>query len=183
MVFGRSVLLWPADLDRRPASTTSGTAAGHAYPPLPLIQCVRSPLRHRAVRPAPQKGIRGGIRSSVHRGRYRQRRSRPPCRPVRVGPTGSPPPEQQPFIWTTTPWCCRPRPHKQAPRRHRLLPTHGGRRGSMYAAGRIPGSFFRREGRLFEGAILTCRLIDRPLRPCFVKGLRNRSRWSSPSWR
>ncbi|HEX6757571.1 MAG TPA: polyribonucleotide nucleotidyltransferase [Propionibacteriaceae bacterium] len=43
----------------------------------------------------------------------------------------------------------------------------------MYAAGRIPGSFFRREGRPSEGAILTCRLIDRPLRPCFVKGLRN----------
>ncbi|MDX6320292.1 MAG: polyribonucleotide nucleotidyltransferase [Propionibacteriaceae bacterium] len=43
----------------------------------------------------------------------------------------------------------------------------------MYAAGRIPGSFFRREGRPSEAAILTCRLIDRPLRPCFVKGLRN----------
>ncbi len=43
----------------------------------------------------------------------------------------------------------------------------------MYAAGRIPGSFFRREGRPGEGAILTARLIDRPLRPCFVKGLRN----------
>ncbi|GAB3623782.1 polyribonucleotide nucleotidyltransferase [Mariniluteicoccus endophyticus] len=43
----------------------------------------------------------------------------------------------------------------------------------MYAAGRIPGSFFRREGRPSEGAILTCRLIDRPLRPAFVKGLRN----------
>src|SRR4051812_17147257 len=43
----------------------------------------------------------------------------------------------------------------------------------MYAVGRIPGSFFRREGRPSEGAILTCRLIDRPLRPCFVKGLRN----------
>ena len=43
----------------------------------------------------------------------------------------------------------------------------------MYAAGRIPGSFFRREGRPSEDAILTCRLIDRPLRPLFVKGLRN----------
>src|SRR5215510_5697363 len=38
----------------------------------------------------------------------------------------------------------------------------------MYAAGRIPGSFFRREGRPSEDAILTCRLIDRPLRPSFV---------------
>ena len=43
----------------------------------------------------------------------------------------------------------------------------------MYAAGKIPGSFFRREGRPGEGAILACRLIDRPLRPAFVKGLRN----------
>jgi polyribonucleotide nucleotidyltransferase len=43
----------------------------------------------------------------------------------------------------------------------------------MYAAGRIPGSFFRREGRPGEAAILACRLCDRPLRPCFVKGLRN----------
>jgi polyribonucleotide nucleotidyltransferase len=37
----------------------------------------------------------------------------------------------------------------------------------MYAVGRIPGSFFRREGRPSEDAILTCRLIDRPLRPAF----------------
>ena len=43
----------------------------------------------------------------------------------------------------------------------------------MYAAGKIPGSFFRREGRPSEEAILTCRLIDRPLRPSFIKGLRN----------
>jgi len=43
----------------------------------------------------------------------------------------------------------------------------------MYAAGRIPGSFFRREGRPSTDAILTCRLIDRPLRPSFVEGLRN----------
>jgi len=43
----------------------------------------------------------------------------------------------------------------------------------MYAVGRIPGSFFRREGRPSEDAILTCRLIDRPLRPSFIKGLRN----------
>ena len=43
----------------------------------------------------------------------------------------------------------------------------------MYSIGRIPGSFFRREGRPTEDAILTCRLIDRPLRPSFVNGLRN----------
>ena len=42
-----------------------------------------------------------------------------------------------------------------------------------YAAGKIPGSFFRREGRPSTEAILVCRLIDRPLRPSFVEGLRN----------
>ncbi|GAB3906357.1 polyribonucleotide nucleotidyltransferase [Kibdelosporangium lantanae] len=43
----------------------------------------------------------------------------------------------------------------------------------MYAVGRIPGAFFRREGRPSTDAILACRLIDRPLRPSFVDGLRN----------
>ena len=43
----------------------------------------------------------------------------------------------------------------------------------MYAVGRIPGSFFRREGRPSEDAILTCRLIDRPLRPSFGTGTRD----------
>lgn len=43
----------------------------------------------------------------------------------------------------------------------------------MYAGGRIPGSFFRREGRPGEEAILTARLTDRPLRPLFAKDLRN----------
>ena len=44
----------------------------------------------------------------------------------------------------------------------------------MYAAGRIPGSFFRREGKAPDQAILTCRLIDRPLRPCFPDGFDRR---------
>jgi polyribonucleotide nucleotidyltransferase len=43
----------------------------------------------------------------------------------------------------------------------------------MYAVGKIPGSFFRREGRPSETAILTCRLIDRPLRPTFRDGFRD----------
>ncbi len=42
-----------------------------------------------------------------------------------------------------------------------------------YAAGRIPGGFFRREGRPSEKAVLTCRLIDRPIRPLFPKGFAN----------
>jgi polyribonucleotide nucleotidyltransferase len=43
----------------------------------------------------------------------------------------------------------------------------------MYAAGKIPGGFFKREGRPSEQAILTCRLVDRPMRPTFADGLRN----------
>src|SRR5690625_1226006 len=43
----------------------------------------------------------------------------------------------------------------------------------QYAAGKIPGSFFRREGRPSTDAILACRLIDRPLRPSFASGIRN----------
>src|SRR5437588_13030438 len=43
----------------------------------------------------------------------------------------------------------------------------------MYAAGKIPGSFFRREGRATDQAILTCALIGRPLRPSFPEGFRN----------
>ena len=43
----------------------------------------------------------------------------------------------------------------------------------MYAAGKIPGGFIKREGRASEHAILACRLADRPLRPLFPKGYRN----------
>ena len=50
-----------------------------------------------------------------------------------------------------------------------------------YAAGKIPGSFFRREGRPSQQAILTCRLIDRPLRPAFPDGFRNETQIGSPS--
>ncbi len=46
-------------------------------------------------------------------------------------------------------------------------------REMMYAAGRIPGGFFKREGRPSEKEILSCRLIDRPLRPLFPKGMKN----------
>src|SRR3954453_17063120 len=54
-----------------------------------------------------------------------------------------------------------------------FFPLTEGAKGRMYAAGKIPGSFFRREARPSEDAILTCRLTDRPLRPSFAKGLRN----------
>jgi polyribonucleotide nucleotidyltransferase len=46
-------------------------------------------------------------------------------------------------------------------------------RESNYAAGRIPGNYFRREGRPTEKEVLTCRLIDRPCRPLFAEGYRN----------
>ncbi|MEJ7755055.1 MAG: hypothetical protein WKF83_00850 [Nocardioidaceae bacterium] len=75
---------------------------------------------------------------------------------------------------TTTPCCCRPRPPASKPKDHfDFFPLTIDVEERMYAAGRIPGSFFRREGRPSEDAILTCRLIDRPLRPTFAKGLRN----------
>src|SRR5215218_9360485 len=45
-------------------------------------------------------------------------------------------------------------------------------RESMYSAGRIPGNYFRREGRPSEKEVLTCRLIDRPIRPLFPDGYR-----------
>ena len=54
-----------------------------------------------------------------------------------------------------------------------FLPLSGEVEEKLYAAGRIPGSFFRREGRPSEVAILNARLIDRPLRPLFPKTLRN----------
>ena len=52
----------------------------------------------------------------------------------------------------------------------------------MYAAGKIPGSFFRREGRPSETAILTARLIDRPLRPTFREGYRDEVQVIVTSW-
>src|SRR3984893_15328409 len=54
-----------------------------------------------------------------------------------------------------------------------FFPLTGDMEERMSAAGKIPGSFFRREGRPSDAAILTCRLIDRPLRPSFAEGNRN----------
>ena len=62
---------------------------------------------------------------------------------------------------------------KSPKRAFRLLPADGRRRGAHVRRRAHPGSFFRREGRPSTDAILTCRLIDRPLRPSFVDGLRN----------
>ena len=53
----------------------------------------------------------------------------------------------------------------------------------MYAVGRIPGGYLKREGRPSEKAILTSRVIDRPIRPLFPKDLRNDVTSTSPLWR
>ena len=75
---------------------------------------------------------------------------------------------------TRRPCCCRRPPPASTPKEHfDFFPLTVDVEERMYAAGRIPGSFFRREGRPSTDAILTCRLIDRPLRPSFVDGLRN----------
>ena len=50
----------------------------------------------------------------------------------------------------------------------------------MYAAGKIPGGFFKREGRPTERAILTARMIDRPIRPLWPKGYRNEVQCIAP---
>ena len=54
-----------------------------------------------------------------------------------------------------------------------FFPLAGDVEEKQYSVGKIPGGFIKREGRPTEKATLTCRLIDRPLRPAFVKGLRN----------
>ena len=54
-----------------------------------------------------------------------------------------------------------------------LLPADRALPGKIYAAGKIPGGFFKREGRPTEKETLTSRLIDRPIRPLFVPGFKN----------
>ena len=62
---------------------------------------------------------------------------------------------------------------KEADARHDFFPLTVDYQERTYAAGKIPGGFFKREGRPNEKETLTCRLIDRPLRPLFPKGFRN----------
>ena len=93
--------------------------------------------------------------------------SRPAASPARPPAPSSP-------TSTTTPCCCRPPRPASTPRSTSTSSrSRWTSRSGCTPPGRIPGSFFRREGRPSEDAILTCRLIDRPLRPSFVKGLRN----------
>ena len=69
---------------------------------------------------------------------------------------------------------CRPSPRRKPREGIDFFPLTVDVEERMYAAGKIPGSFFRREGRPGEQAILTCRLTDRPLRPSFPDGLPQR---------
>jgi len=62
---------------------------------------------------------------------------------------------------------------EKEPKNFNFLPLTVEYEERTYAAGRIPGGFFKREGRPSEKAVLTCRLIDRPLRPLFPKGFCN----------
>ena len=75
---------------------------------------------------------------------------------------------------SATPWCWPPpTPSKDVREGIDFFPLTVDVEERMYAAGKIPGSFFRREGRPTDQAILTARLIDRPLRPSFADGYRN----------
>lgn len=65
--------------------------------------------------------------------------------------------------------CCSPEPRPDID----FFPLSCDFEEKMYAAGKIPGGFIKREGRPSERAILSCRLMDRPLRPLFPKGFRN----------
>ena len=100
-------------------------------------------------------------------------------------PAPTPPSASRPASWPSRarapswPASARPRCWSPPTRAHNIregidfFPLTVDVEERMYAAGRIPGSFFRREGRPTDLAILTCRLIDRPLRPSFADGYRN----------
>ena len=125
-----------------------------------------APTIDRRVRPR-------GRRHHRHRG-HRQRQLRQPHHHLRDRPPRQAGRRLRRRHLTATPCCCRPpRPAVSRKEQFDFFPLTVDVEERMYAAGRIPGSFFRREGRPSEDAILTCRLIDRPLRPTFAKGLRN----------
>ena len=92
--------------------------------------------------------------------------SRPAKSPARpTAPCASP--------WAT-PWCWSPPCAKQTPAPGRdFFPLTVNYKEKTYAAGRIPGGFFKREGRPTEKETLTSRLIDRPIRPLFPDGFHN----------
>ena len=109
---------------------------------------------------------------------HRRHRQREPSAPApsgsRPGASRARPPAPSSPTSTTRPCCCPP-PRRRSSRRSTSTSSRSRwtSRSGCTPIGKIPGSFFRREGRPGTDAILTCRLIDRPLRPSFVDGLRN----------
>ena len=101
--------------------------------------------------------------SSRRQGRSRSRPASSPSRPT--APSSSAPATR----WSSRP----PRAGRRRARARTSSRSRSTSRSAMYAAGKIPGGFFKREGRPTERAILTARMIDRPIRPLWPKGYRN----------
>jgi polyribonucleotide nucleotidyltransferase len=89
--------------------------------------------------------------------------------------TGESPARHRARSWSTwtTPWCWPPWWRRSAKPGQDFFPLTVDYVEKFYAAGRIPGGFFKREGRPTEREILICRLIDRPIRPLFPDGFYN----------
>src|SRR5215203_2393598 len=175
VVFGRSVPLWPADLDRRPALHSSGLARTAYRARSSLVQCDAIPAQALAtVASATERNPVEGpdlqfAEAVIDNGELGRHVVRFESGLLARQAAGSATVylDDDTMVLSATTAQARPREAID------FFPLTVDVEERMYAAGRIPGSFFRREGRPSEGAILACRLIDRPLRPCFVKGLRN----------
>ena len=132
MVFGRSVSLWPADLDRRPASTTSGTAAGHVPATSSLIHCECDPRS--GTEPYGQRRRKESVEGSdlqfteavIDNGDLGRHVVRFESGLLACQAAGA----ATVYLDDDTMVLSATTAQKQAPRRHRLLPTHGGRRGA-----------------------------------------------------
>ncbi|MCE3276968.1 MAG: pnp, partial [Propionibacteriaceae bacterium] len=175
VVFGRSVPLWPADLDRRPALHSSGLARTAYRATSSLVQCDAIPAQalatvanatERNPVEGPDLQFAEAVIDNGDLGRHVVRFESGLLARQAAG-SATVYLDDDTMVLSATTAQARPREAID------FFPLTVDVEERMYAAGRIPGSFFRREGRPSEGAILACRLIDRPLRPCFVKGLRN----------
>src|SRR5215213_5261810 len=175
VVFGRSVPLWPADLDRRPALHSSGLARTAYRARSSLVQCDAIPAQALAtVASATERNPVEGpdlqyTEAVIDNGALGRHVVRFESGLLARQAAGSATVylDDDTMLLSATTAQSKPREALD------FFPLTVDVEERMYAAGRIPGSFFRREGRPSEGAILACRLIDRPLRPCFIKGLRN----------
>jgi len=88
-------------------------------------------------------------------------------------PRDGPPGLRAVLVNMTTPWCSPTVVARRKPTRPDFFPLTVDYTEKFYAAGRIPGGFFKREGRPSEKDTLTSRLIDRPIRPLFPEGFYN----------